>query len=210
MPASGKVTRTTSLSRKKLLTITCKCLRMPERRLQEVRRHLEKARLDALVVSHVPHVRYLSGFSGSNGLCVISRTRQFILTDNRYRDQVRDEVDGFRIHIAPVALFESVRKLGLLRANRRVGFEAQHLSVSAFRILKKHFPRLSLIPTHSIVEGIAAVKDDAEIESIRRAVSITDSVFSRIIQMLKPGISEMDVAAEIAYWHKKLGADGDG
>ena len=183
---------------------------MPERRLQEVRRHLEKARLDALVVSHLPHVRYLTGFSGSNGVCVISRRGQFVLTDNRYRDQIRNEVAGFRIHIARASLFEAVRSHDVLKGARRVGVEAQHISVSVFRNLKKLFPKHSLVPTHSIMEGIAAVKDDGEIESIRRAVAITDSVFSRILDLLKPGIREMDVAAEIGYWHKKLGADGDG
>ena len=183
---------------------------MPERRLQKVRRHLEKARLDALVVSHLPHIRYLTGFSGSNGLCVITGNSQHILTDNRYRDQIRDEVEGFRIHIARGSLFEGAEKHGVLKGTRRVGFEAQYVAVSAFRNLKKLFPKLSFVPSHSIVEGIAAIKDEGELASIRRAVSITDTVFSRILEMLKPGISEIDVAAEIGYWHKKLGADGDG
>jgi len=183
---------------------------MPERRLQEVRRHLENARLDALVVSHLPHIRYLTGFSGSNGLCVISRNRQFLLTDNRYRDQVRDEVDGFRLHIARASLFEAARKFGVLKGVHRTGFEAQYLSVAAFRNLKKLFPELLLAPTHSVVENIAAVKEAGEIETIRRAVAITDAVFGRIVEILKPGVSEMDIAAEIGYWHKKLGAEGDG
>jgi len=183
---------------------------MPERRLQEVRRHLEKARLDALVVSHLPHVRYLSGFSGSNGLCVISLSRQSVFTDNRYRDQIRDEVEGFRIHVARAGLFEAAQKSGILKGVRRAGFESQYVSFSAFRNLKKLFPDHSLVPTRGIVEGVAAIKDDGEIESIRRAVAITDSVFSRILRILKPGIREMDVAAEIGYWNKKLGADGDG
>lgn len=182
---------------------------MPQRRLQEVRRHLEKARLDALVVSHLPHVRYLSGFSGSNGLCVVSLSRQSILTDNRYRDQIRDEVEGFRIHIAQAGLFETVQKSGILRGAQRVGFEAQYVPVSAYRNLRKLFPKLSFVPTQSVLEGIAAIKDEGEIESIRRAVTITDSVFNRILKILKPGIREIDIAAEIGYWHKKLGADGE-
>jgi Xaa-Pro aminopeptidase len=183
---------------------------MPVRRLQEVRRHLEKARLDALVVSHLPHIRYLTGFSGSNGLCVVSRNRQFVLTDNRYRDQIRDEVEGFRIHIARANIFEAAQKHGVLKGARRVGFEAQHISVSAFRTLQKLFPKISFVPTHSVVEAIAAVKDEGEIDSIRRAVAITDRVFGRILEILKPGVMEMDIAAEIGYWHKKFGAEGDG
>jgi Xaa-Pro aminopeptidase len=183
---------------------------MPERRLQKVRRHLENARLDALVVSHLPHIRYLTGFSGSNGICVITRDRQFLLTDNRYRDQVKQEVAGFRIHIAKASLFEAARKFAVLKGVHRAGFEAQYLSVSAFKNLKKLSPGLSLVPTHSIVENIAAVKDADEIRIIRRAVAITDAVFERIVAILKPGVTEMDVAAEIGYWHKKLGAEGDG
>ena len=183
---------------------------MPERRLLEVRRHLEKARLDALVVSHHPHIRYLTGFSGSNGLCVISQSRQHFLTDNRYRDQVRNEVAGFEIHIAKASLFDAASRFQVLRRSRKVGFEAQYLSVSALTNLKKSFPRVSFVGTHSVVENIAAVKDDAEIALIRKAVAITDKVFLRVLRLLKAGMTEMDVAAEISYWHRTFGAEGDG
>lgn len=183
---------------------------MPERRLEEVRRHLEKARLDALVVSHLPHIRYLTGFSGSNGLCVISRTRRHFLTDNRYRDQIRSEVAEFETHIAKTSLFDAARRFHVLRRGQKVGFEAQYLSVLALRNLRQNFPGVSFLGTHSIVEDIAAVKDDAEIEMIRKAVAITDRVFKRITRLLKAGMTEMDVAAEISYWHRRLGADGDG
>jgi Xaa-Pro aminopeptidase len=182
---------------------------MPGRRLQEVRRHLERAGLNALVVSHLPHVRYLTGFTGSNGLCIISRRTQYFLTDNRYRDQAKDEVAGFVIRIARASLLEAAQKEGFLRATWRVGFEADYLTVSSFRDLKHHSPKLSLVATRSVVEGIAAVKDAGEIEAIRRAAAITDKVFKRIAGMVKPGVTEMDVAAEISYWHRKLGADAD-
>lgn len=182
---------------------------MPERRLQEVRRHLESSRLDALLISHMPHVRYLTGFTGSNGLAVISHRRQYFLTDNRYRDQVKAEVSGFRTIVAPAGLFEAVRKHGILRTAKRVGFEAPYVSMALFTNLKTLFPRRTFVPTSSLVERMCAVKDAHEIELMRSAAAMTDRIFLRVLNVIKPGVTEAEVAAEISYWNRRYGSEGD-
>ena len=181
---------------------------MFERRLQEVRRQLEKSRLDGLLISHLPHVRYLTGFTGSNALCFISRRNQHFLTDHRYRDQSKNEVSGFEIHISRIGLIEEAAKRRLMNRSHRIGFEGPHLSYSGFALLKKLVPG-HLVSTQSIVEDIAAVKDDNEVERIRRAVALSEKVFLRILRILRAGIRESDVAAEITYWHRRYGAEGD-
>jgi Xaa-Pro aminopeptidase len=182
---------------------------MLERRLQAVRRHLEASKLDALLVSHLPHVRYLTGFTGSNGLCIISRRKQFFLTDNRYRHQSKDEVRGFRIFASSASLVEMAVRSGILSRARRIGFEAQYVSVSFLRDLKKRQPRKRFVPAYSVIERISALKDEREIDAIRRAVEITDKVFRKVLRAIKPGVTEMDIAAEIGYWHRRYGSDGD-
>jgi Xaa-Pro aminopeptidase len=182
---------------------------MFERRLQEVRKHLETSGLDALLVSHLPHVRYLTGFSGSNGLCVVTLHKQYFLSDNRYREQSKTEIDGFEIIIASDTLLKAARKRGMINGKKKIGFESQYLSVSMFENLKKLFPSASFVSKRSVIETISAVKDESEIEAIRRAAAITDKVFGKVLLALKPGVRELDIAAEISYWHQRFGADGD-
>jgi Xaa-Pro aminopeptidase len=182
---------------------------MVERRLHEVRRHLAGSGLDALLVSHIPHVRYLTGFSGSNGLCVITPQKQFFLTDPRYRVQSRAEVEGYGIHVTSIGLLEELGKRRLLHGSARVGFEAAHTTVDAHSKLKRLLPGSKLVPTKSVIERIAAVKDAIELSNIRGAIALTERVFQKLLNMLKPGLSERDVAAEIGYWHKRFGAEGD-
>ena len=182
---------------------------MFERRLQEVRKHLEASRLDALLVSHLPHVRYLTGFSGSNGLCVVTLNRQYFLTDNRYREQSKTEIDDFEILVTSDTLLKAARKRGMINGKKKIGFESQYLSVSMFENLKKLFPSASFVSKRSVIETIAAVKEESEIEAIKRAAAITDKVFRKVLLALKPGVRELDISAEISYWHQRFGADGD-
>ncbi|HTY37233.1 MAG TPA: Xaa-Pro peptidase family protein, partial [Bacteroidota bacterium] len=182
---------------------------MVERRLQEVRRHLAVLELDAFFVSHTPHVRYLTGFSGSNGLCVITRQHQYFLTDPRYRSQSKAEVKGFAIHVTSTGLLEEVAKRRLVGRAKRIGIESAHLSVESLSNIRKLIGGVKVVPTRSIVERIAAVKDETEIGKIRRAVEVTERVFHKILHLLKPGVAEQEISAEIGYWHKRFGADGD-
>jgi Xaa-Pro aminopeptidase len=182
---------------------------MFERRLHEIRKLLETSRLDALLVSHLPHVRYLTGFSGSNGLCVVTPRKQYFLTDNRYREQSRDEIDGFEIVVTSDTLFSAARKRGMISGRKRIGFESAHLTVSMLQNLKVLFPAAVFVSKRSVIETIAAVKEESEIEMIKRAASITDKVFSKVLRALRAGVKELDIAAEISYWHLRFGADGD-
>jgi len=182
---------------------------MLERRLHEVRRHLDVSRLDALLVSHNPHVRYLTGFSGSNGLVVITRQHQHFLTDPRYRSQSRAEIEGYDIHVSSIGLLEEVGKLKLVRRAKRVGFESTHTTVDAHKKMKDLLAASILVATKSFVERIAAVKDENEIGNIRGAIEATEKVFQKLLHLLKPGMTEQDVAAEIGYWHRRFGAEGD-
>jgi Xaa-Pro aminopeptidase len=182
---------------------------MYEQRLAAVRRSLESSKLDALLVTHLPHVRYLTGFSGSNGLCIISSRHQYFLTDSRYRDQAREEVTTCPVLVSKDSLHEAILKARLLAARMRVGFEGQYVSVDSSLSLRKTFPRVTFVSTRSLIERFASVKDESEIACIRRAAEITDKVFRKIVALLQPGMREQDVAAEIGYYHRKYGAEGD-
>ncbi|MBI4429504.1 MAG: aminopeptidase P family protein [Ignavibacteriales bacterium] len=182
---------------------------MTERRLQEVRRRLSELRLHAIVVTSLPNVRYLTGFTGSHATCVITGSNQFFFSDGRYREQALQEVQGFRVVISSGSLFEAMHKKRVLNRNERVGIESQHLSVSGFDALHKLFSKTKLVPTLSLVEEIAAVKDNHEIEAIKTAVAVSDKVFARVVKIVRDGVRESDVASEITYLHRSFGADAD-
>jgi Xaa-Pro aminopeptidase len=170
---------------------------------------MRSLRLSALLVTAGTHVRYLTGFSGSHGLCFITLADQFFLTDRRYKDQAPLEVRNFSIVVAKENLFDAIAERKLVPSRTRIGFESQYLSLAEFQNLKALMPGRRFVPTTSIVEDLAAIKDREELESIRTAVQITDRVFTKVLSSVRPGVRECDLAAEISYWHRKYGAEGD-
>lgn len=177
--------------------------------LEQLRAYLDAHRLDAFLVTDLVHVRYLTGFSGSHGACLILPTTQYFFTDKRYKEQAPQEVQNFRIVIAPEQIVRTIAEKKLLRPSMRVGFEASAVTVEEYATLKKTFPTCIFRKTTSVIETISARKQPHELDFIRKAAAITDEVFQKILPLLKPGVAECDIAAEISYWHRRLGAEGD-
>ncbi len=165
---------------------------------------------DALLVTRPEHVRYLSGFTGSNGWLLLRRSAVVFLTDPRYREQAERQVRGMRVLVVAGQTFAAA--LGGLRLERQLrtlGYEADHLSVTASNNLKKLLRPLRLVPMSGIVEELRAVKFPDELRAIRAAVRISEQSFHEILPMLRPGVSEIDIAAELSYRQRRLGADED-
>jgi len=182
---------------------------MTTRRLDALRTKLSSYRLDALLVTFLPHVRYLTGFSGSNGICIISKTGRVFLTDGRYRLQVREEVRGLRVMVTSDSLLKTAVQKGVFPKRGKIGFESQYLTVAELKNLKKLLPNVRWVPTSGLVESLATVKDNTEIALIKKAVAITDTVFAKLLRIIKPGVRELEVAAEITYLHRMEGAEAD-
>ncbi len=189
--------------------ITISNLSMIHRRLTAVRTAMTELRLQAFLVTEMAHVRYLTGFSGSSGLCVITPEKQFFITDRRYKSQASQEVDGFTIIIAKQRLFPLITEKSLIPKQARIGFESECVTVADMKSLKKLLPGRHFVPETNILETVTAIKDDREIALIRYAAQITDKVFKKILALIRPGIRECDIAAEISYWHRKYGAECD-
>jgi len=177
-------------------------------RTARLRASLRTAGLDALVVTSLPNIRYLTGFTGSNAMLVLLPQSAVFLTDQRYRTQSREQVRGARRIIARSSLLETLEEHDLLR-RRCVGFEADHLSYTTYRQLRRLVPGGSLRAVHDLVEEFALAKDESELALISLAIKITEEVFDRVLGMLRPGVRELEIAAEITYLHRRLGAEGD-
>jgi Xaa-Pro aminopeptidase len=180
-----------------------------KKRISAIRDTIEKNDLDAFVTAFLPHVRYLTGFSGSNGLCVVTRSEVFFLTDFRYQQQIKAEVKGCKSFVVSGSLIEAAMKKNIFRRLKWIGFEREHLLYSSFSELKESLKSGRCVPVADVVEAVASVKDEEEISLIKHAAEITDNVCSEILSVLKPGIPEGDIGAEISYLHRKHGAEGD-
>jgi Xaa-Pro aminopeptidase len=170
-----------------------------------VRRRFPTLTIDALLLTDLTNIRYLTGFTGSNGLLLLTRQAATFLTDFRYQEQVKTEVKGCSIKIATRNLFDDFVALGDLAAIKKLGFESQNLTVQNHTKLKISLPDIKLVACNDIVSEIRAVKEPAEITKIKTAVGITDRVFKRILKLIKPGVKEKDLSLEIDYQLKQAG-----
>jgi Xaa-Pro aminopeptidase len=183
------------------------------RRLQE---QLSRHRLDSLLVTHLPNVRYLCGFTGSAGYLIVSERGAVFFTDGRYTSQAREEVSGARVVIGGKApLLSAAEWLGKQRATTQakkpqvLGIEGEVLSVAARKRLLEALPtgfRLRAAP--QLVEQARMLKDAEEIQRIRAAVTLSASLFPTALQTIRPGVTENEVAATMEYTARKAGASG--
>jgi Xaa-Pro aminopeptidase len=181
----------------------------PQHRIGRLRQVLKQNGLDALLVSSLHNIRYLTGFSGSHALCIIRESGAYFLTDSRYSLQSGREVKCCTRMVTARGLAETAAQQRLLAGCRRVGFESHHLSYAQYRLLRRLFPKVPLVPTSALVESLALAKDKDEVASIRTAVKISDAVFDEVLKEIRPGIRESEIAAMISYLHRKHGGEQD-
>lgn len=181
-------------------------------RIDKLRSRFTALKVDSFLVTFMPHLRYLSGFSGSGGAGIVTARGVHFYTDGRYAEQIKKEVrGGWKLHVSSSsdALFQLIRDSGVLRPGTIVGFDGNTLLYQEFRSLKKLFPGVKFLPKADVIEAIASVKDESEIRSIKKAVEISDTTFADILPMIRPGVRELDLAAEISYLQRKHGAEKD-
>ncbi len=173
-------------------------------RIAKLRTQIKSAGLDGLLVNHLPNIRYLCGYSGSAGLLLVTRRQAFFLTDFRYQEQARHEVTGARRIIIKKDLYSDLLERTGIDRLRRVGFESQHLFFSQYEFLRKGLQRA--VPTTAVVERLRQVKDRGELAAIARAAAIADRAFARMVREIKPGMTELAIAARLEGLMKSYGA----
>lgn len=178
-----------------------------EERRAKVRAEIVKLGLDGILITHLVNVRYLSGFTGSSAIVLITPEGAEFLTDFRYVTQAQEQVIG-------PAIIEYKEPLGVLadlatrKKIRRLGFEAGHVSVARIKEVKARLQSVNLIETVNITETIRIVKDEPEIEAIKALLVMLEKAFPKALGLIRPGVKERDVAVELEYELRTLGADG--
>jgi Xaa-Pro aminopeptidase len=189
-------------------------------RVRRLQGSLADAELDSLLITHLPNVRYLTGFTGSSAVVVVDEQRWIIFTDGRYRSQALEEVQGAKIVIAAksplIAAAEWFLKSQRARASPSgaktpwsVGIESESISSAArdrMAALLKGKARLRSAP--QFIERARMVKDVAELGRVRQAVALGASLFKVAMEKIRPGVPEVEIAGAMEYEARRSGADG--
>lgn len=176
-------------------------------RRQMVAEGLAERKLDALLVALSPNLRYLSGFTGSNGNLLIMPGNSILFTDPRYDIQAREETT-VPVRIAKRTLAMEVTAAIQKLQIRRIGYEPGRMSCEVYQSIKDRLPmRSSLEPVSGWIEELRMIKSDDEIARIRRSVQTNSRAFEQTVSRLRSGMTERDLAAELEYRMRRLGAE---
>ncbi|MBL7183483.1 MAG: aminopeptidase P family protein, partial [Anaerolineae bacterium] len=176
-------------------------------RLTKLRETLTAEGLDAILITQPENRRYVSGFTGTAGVLLISQDQAVLATDFRYYEQVEKQAPDFRLAKVTdkfkTVLPELVHQVGA----KRVGFESAHLTVDQHREWQEVAEGFELAPTKELVEGIRAVKDEDELSKIRKAIALADEAMAHITDFIEPGMTEKEVAWELEVFMRTHGAE---
>lgn len=165
-------------------------------------------KIDALLVSALPNIRYLSGFTGDNGMLLVTPESRTLFTDPRFTIQASEEC-SCTIKIAPRGPVDPYALEAIQRKKlKRIGFEATRMTYDVYRRLKEALPLgTTLKPIGPVIEGLRMVKTPEEIARIRTSVHTNSQAFEKTVQSIRPGVSESHIAAELEFQMRRLGAE---
>ncbi|HEY6348138.1 MAG TPA: Xaa-Pro peptidase family protein [Candidatus Angelobacter sp.] len=181
-------------------------------RQQKLAARLRQAGVDGLLVTHLPNIHYMCGFTGSAGVLLFMAgdraPRLIFVTDGRYTQQAAEQVRGAKVVISKgAAMVEACARAGRLKLER-LAVESEHLSHSAFQQLGSWIGRKTrLKPTSGLIEELRTIKDHDEIEQIRAAVLLAASLFQTALNTIRAGVTENLVAGELELQARRGGAE---
>lgn len=182
----------------------------PERRKRAMRAAAGRG-ADCLLVTETASVRYLTGFTGSSGSVVLFGGRSVLFTDGRYASQARQETSGVRIVIGSRASATLAVEWLVAHGACRCAYNSEDLSVATFARLRKAVPssrrRAFFLAADGLVTTLREVKDDGEIRLLRRAAALGCALFEQILGQMRPGITEMELAAQLEFQARMAGAE---
>jgi Xaa-Pro aminopeptidase len=178
------------------------------RRLEAARQAMKDAGVEALLVSQPENRRYLSGFTGSTAILLVAPQAAYIATDSRYWEQAEMECPGYELVQVRGQVGPVVKELAARCRAQRVGFEAQGATYADVEDWRNAAPDAEWVPTRDLVANLRAVKDDGEIAALRRAVALADAAIADALAMMRPGMTEGEVAWMIDSYMRTHGASG--
>jgi Xaa-Pro aminopeptidase len=179
-------------------------------RRNKLRKAVQGAKADALLVTNFLNVTYLTGFTGDDSYLLITPDGETLITDRRYTTQLEDECPDLKLFVREPGeqILAAVVKVIEKARIERLGVEAASMTVGFHESFCKEVPGVQTISTDGLVEGLRLIKDRGEIEETRRACRLAERAFEVVRALITPEMSERDVAAELEYQARRFGAKG--
>lgn len=182
----------------------------PDRRGERqaaVRVALEREGLDSLLITHLPNIRYLTGFTGSAGMLLVERERTVLVTDFRYAVQGPQEVgNSAAVEVDPANVWDRLARVLTAAGVTTVGIESHVMTVRDAARLGA-LPRLRVTPTSDIVEWLRAMKAPEEVAAIRAAAALAQEALEELLPSIKVGHAEQEIAARLEEGLRRRGSE---
>ncbi len=172
--------------------------------LEKLRLFLQEKQLDGVIISKSANVRYFSGFTGTAGILICTQDKGLLITDSRYIEQAKKQAVDFEIIKQGKNIINSISDEIQSLTILRLGFESDFLTWDLHTEIAEKLINQELVPIK--LDSLRMIKNDTELAYIKAAVDIADQAFEYILDYLRPGVSEFDIAAELEYKMRKLGA----
>lgn len=173
--------------------------------LQQLRTALQTNEIDGILITSPYNRRYVSNFTGTAGAVLVTETEAIFITDFRYTTQAAEQAKGFTIIEHTKSMEEEIARQIVQLDIKQLGFEAEHVTYDTFTRYEQLFAA-ELVGIKQIIETIRIKKTEEEIAILKEAASIADKAFDHILDVIKPGVREIDVANELEFYMRKLGA----
>lgn len=181
---------------------------MSVKRIGELRQKMKAENLDGMIITHLDHIRYLTGFTGTAGMLIVKTKGASFFTDFRYKDQAGKQVTGATVQIVQGEAIGQLKEFPELnKKNFRYGFDGEYLTVSQRSRIIHALPDALLANASGLLSELGWVKDKTEIKLIEKAVEISDVAFERILNIIAPGVRESELCAELEYQMMMLGSE---
>ncbi|MGE7601261.1 M24 family metallopeptidase [Peribacillus sp. NPDC097675] len=174
-------------------------------KLERLRASMEKVNVDGLLITSTYNRRFMTDFTGSAGVVLISQKGAKFITDFRYVEQAGKQAVGFEIVQHTGTIIEEVGKQAKEMNISKLGFEQDHMNYATYKAYEKVIDG-QLMPLSGVIENLRLIKTSSEIKILKEAAAIADAAFTHILDFIRPGITELDVSNELEFFMRKQGA----
>ncbi len=177
------------------------------KRLEKLRELMKRQRINSLLLTDFVNVGYITGFTGGDSFALITPKHRYVITDPRYTEQAGKQAPHFEIITRKGEMSQAVSKLVRKHRLKALSFESAGLSYELFQTYKKVLSGVHLKPEKPLVQKLRCIKEPREVRMIRKAVDVAQKAMRRVRKIIRPGIRENELAAEVEYQMRLLGGD---
>lgn len=175
-------------------------------RIRKLKQGLKRQNKFPYLIADLVNIRYLTGFRGSNGFLLVNGDRSYFISDSRYEEYARSILPrGVEFVLQKSAFTGALKEVMKRTGGRRMFVEEHAITLSQIQLFKKELRGIRILPGGDEVNLIRLVKEEGEIDVIRKAVTLADDCFRHLLKMIRPGMLEWDLAVEIEYFYRKHG-----